>query len=79
MPEGRAGAVGGALLTMAARRVRLLTIVVLVGAITLIAAHDASWTSIAIVGIAALAVATGCLGIAFWLRARGTAGGRRES
>ena len=77
MREGRAGTFGDALLTMAARRVRLLTVVVLAAAVTLIAAHDASWTSIAVAGIAALAVATGSLSILLWRRVFRTAGDRR--
>jgi Na+-transporting NADH:ubiquinone oxidoreductase subunit NqrB len=79
MPEGGAGALRDALLAMAARRVRLLTVVVLVGAIILIAAQDASWTTIAVAGIALLAVATGWLSVALWLRVFRTSGGRRES
>jgi hypothetical protein len=79
MREGRAGSFGDALLTMAARRVRLLTVVVLTAAIILIATHDASWTSIAVAGVAVLAIATGSLSILFWLRVFRTTGGRRES
>jgi hypothetical protein len=66
MPEGRAGLFGAALLGVAARRVRLLTIVVLVAAVCLIAGHDAAWTGIGVVGIAVLAVAIGWLGLAAW-------------
>jgi hypothetical protein len=77
MREGRAGTFGDALLTMAARRVRLLTVVVLTAAITLIAAHDASWTSIAVAGVAVLAIATGSLSILFWRRVFRAPGGRR--
>ena len=79
MPEGRAGAWRDALLAMAVRRVRLLTVLILVGAIGLIAAQDASWTGIAFVGIVALAVAIGLLSVALWLRVFRTSGGRRET
>jgi hypothetical protein len=77
MPEGRAGTFGDKLLSVAARRVRLLTIVVLVAAVTLIAAHDASWTSIAVAGIAGLAIAAGWLGVAVGRRMLRTTAGRR--
>jgi hypothetical protein len=79
MPEGRAGAWHDALLATAVRRVRLLTVLVLVGAVGLIAAHDASWSSIATAAIALLAIAIGGLSVAFWLRVLRTSGGRRET
>jgi hypothetical protein len=77
MPEGGAGGLGDALLGMAARRVRLLTIIVIVGAITLIAGQDLSWNGIAVVGIALLAIALAATGAALWLRMRRPAGRRR--
>jgi hypothetical protein len=77
MPESGAGGVGDALLGMAARRVRLLTIIVIVGAITLIAGQDLSWSAIAVVGVALLAIAAAAIAAAFWLRMRRPAGRRR--
>jgi hypothetical protein len=79
MPEGGAGTFGHALLTMAARRVRLLTVVVLTAGIILIAANDASWTGIAVTGIAALAIAAGSLSILLALRGFRIMRRRRES
>jgi F0F1-type ATP synthase assembly protein I len=77
MPEGRAGGIADALFGMAARRVRLLTIIAIVGATALIAGQDASWTTIAVVGGVLLAIATAWLGALLWLRMRRPAGGRR--
>jgi hypothetical protein len=79
MPEGRVAALREALLAMAVRRVRLLTIVVLVGAVGLIAAHDAPWTSIAFAAVAVLTVAIGALGVWFSIRVLGRSEGRRET
>ena len=77
MPEGDAGGLSDALLGMAARRVRLLTILVIVGAIALIAGQDLSWRAIAVVGVALLAIAAAAIAVAFWLRMRRPAGQRR--
>jgi hypothetical protein len=79
MPEGRAGLFGAALLSVAARRVRLLTIVVLVAAVSLIAGHDAAWTGIGVFGIAIMAIAIGWLSVVAWsavqARSEGAKGG----
>jgi hypothetical protein len=74
MPESRTGTLSDALLGMAVRRVRLLTVIALIAAVTLIALHDASWTSVATAGIAALALAAGWVGIwsGLWLWRRTT-------
>jgi hypothetical protein len=77
MPEGGAGGLGAGLLGMAARRVRLLTIIVIVGAITLIVGQDLSWSAIAVVGVAVLAIALAAIGAVLWLRMRRLAGRRR--
>ena len=79
MPEGRGGTVWDALFALAARRVRLLTVIVLFAGVTLIAAQDASWTSVALVGIAVLAIAIGALGLLTGLRALRTTGRARGS
>jgi hypothetical protein len=79
MPEGRAGTVWDALFALAARRVRLLTVIVLFAGVSLIAAQDASWTSVALVGIAVLMIAVGGLGLRIGLRAFRTTRGARGS
>ena len=79
MPEGRVAAFCGALLDTAVRRVRLVTILMLVGVTSLIVLHDASWTSVVVAGITVLAVAGGWLGASRRLRMIQTSGGRRKS
>jgi hypothetical protein len=77
MLDGGSGGLGNVLLGIAARRVRLLTIIVIVGAITLIVGQDLSWNAIAAVGVALLAIAAVAMGAALWLRMRRPAGRRR--
>ncbi len=68
MPEGAAQpAVLDRALGFAARRIRLLTVLLLVGGVGLIAAHDASWTSIAVATLLILILAFGWISLWFWI------------
>ncbi len=67
MPEGAAQSnVVDRVLGFAVRRVRFLTILVIVGGVGLIAAHDASWTSIAFTTVLILVLAFGWISLWFW-------------
>lgn len=67
MPEGEAQpAVLERTFGFAARRIRLLTVFLLVGGIGLIAAHDASWTSIAVTTLLIVILAFGWISLWFW-------------
>lgn len=79
MREGRAAGLIGTVIAMALRRVRMLTVLVMVVAGGLILSHDLSWSSIAIAGAILLAVVFGWFSIVFWLWVFRNARGRRET
>jgi len=79
MPEGAIARLVDALSAMVLRRVRFLTILVMIGAGGVILTQDFSWSSILLAVACMAALVFGWLGITFWIWVFRNARGRRET